>query len=180
MNRPLKPYQAQIKLGLIFLIFILPVAIVRECKAQSPAPDLIISSETGLVTYELVIQAEGVPAEKLFEKAKAWAVETFKSPDMKDASPSLITTVFNINVNIGLGMTNPFYHDVKIKVRDGAVKLIIDNIYNDVGHDSAEKLFVKDGVITGKQQKKWVTQINDNCVGLGQSLRKKIESKEDW
>ena len=119
-------------------------------------------------------------ADKLFDKSKIWVMEHFKSKQMQDLKPSLITTVFNYNVNIGLGVTNPFYHNLKIKLKDGAVKLIIDNIYNDVGHDPAERLFMKDGVITGKSQKKWLKQINDNCVNLGNSLKIAIEKKDDW
>ena len=165
-------------LGRSILIVILLIFTSREAMCQGQ--DLIISSETGLITYELVIKADSVSAEKLFDKAQVWAVETFKSPKMRDVKPSLITTVFNIPVNIGLGVTNAFYHDVKIKVKDGAVKLVIDNIYNDVGHDPAERLFIKDGVITGKSQKKWLKQINDNCVELGKSFRTAIEKKADW
>ena len=168
-------YSIQMKIGIVFLCVAVIVGLVNECQAQ----DMILS-ESGLVTYELVISSEGVSADKLFDKSKIWVMEHFKSKQMQDSKPLLITTVFNYNVNIGLGVTNPFYHDLKIKVKDGAVKLIIDNIYNDVGHDPAERLFVKDGVITGKSAKKWLKQINDNCVNIGKSLQTAIVKTDDF
>lgn len=174
----MKDIRNQIKFVLTFLLTVILFGASHICNSQGQ--DLIISPDTGLITYEIVINADSVSADKLFDKAKVWAVETFKSPKIRDVKPSLISTVFNIPVNIGLGVTNAFYHDVKIKVKDGAVKLVIDNIYNDVGHDPAERLFIKDGVITGKSQKKWLKQINDNCVSLGKSLQSAIEKKDDW
>lgn len=174
----MKDLKNPVALVISFLLTVILFGASHNCNSQGQ--DLIISTDTGLITYELVINADSISADKLFDKAKVWTVETFKSPKMRDVKPSLITTVFNIPVNIGLGVTNAFYHDVKIKVKDGAVKLIIDNIYNDVGHDPAERLFIKDGVITGKGQKKWLKQINDNCVSLGKSLQSAIEKKDDW
>ena len=144
------------------------------------AQDLIISSETGLVTYEVIVKVDSIKADKLFSKAKIWVIENFKNPKLKEVERSLIATVFVLNVNIGLGVTNPFYHDVKIKIKDGAIKMVIDNIYNEIGHDTAERLFIKDGVVTGKSQKKWLKQINDNCVLLGKSLQQSIEKKDEW
>ena len=151
--------------------------------------ELHVSSETGLITYEKIIDAPGKSADELFGIAKTWMVSNFtNAKDIAESKPNAMSMTFITDIGgWGLGKQSPFRLALVIKVKEGAIKLIIDNMVNiDTqtvgGPYSAESYWKKkDGTIRdGGMQQKPLKELTENCNSLGKSLEAKILKGDKW
>jgi len=143
-----------------------------------------INSETQLLTFEQVIKADSMKADDIYNKVKEWAVLTFKNSEkviVGDNKPTLIKATFIQKYFNGMGVYADYYNTMTIKIKDGAVKVIIDDMKMTSGFNIESTLYKKDGTLKpGQTFQKIHQDVESKCKGLIEDLSKFMTKKSDW
>jgi hypothetical protein len=141
-------------------------------------------SENGDPYFEVVHDFPGLSASQLYTKAKVWFAQSFKGGQKvitSDEKDLLIGATFVADYWNNALTTAPYRHSLLIRVKDGAAKIVVSNIESIGQGVSPSKWWVKDGEINYKGvNKKQVLDAEEQTNALAMSLKKGIESKDDF
>jgi len=143
-----------------------------------------INSETKRLTYEDIIKVDSLKADEIYTKVKEWAILTFKNSEkviVGDNKPSLVKANFVTQYFNGAVKTD-FLNTITIKIRDGAIKIIIDDItaYPN-GYDFEAFIYKKDGTQrTGGNYVKGYNDVESQCKSLVSNLSKFLTTDDSW
>jgi hypothetical protein len=141
---------------------------------------LKFSTETKLITFERVEDLDSMKANLIFSKAKEWLV-TNSATISGEVSPTLIKSSMVAQYPGDMGQTK-YLFDVTLKVKDGAVKVIVDNykIFMSSGnHLPVEGQFI-DAANAIAKGKKIPTGLQSGGNEFTEKLVKYIRAKSDF
>ena len=143
-----------------------------------------LNEETGLLTYEEVLNFDSMKAEDIYVKVKEWAILTFRNSEeviVGDNEPSLVKVNYITEYFNNIVYTD-FFTSMTVRIRDGAIKVVIDDMREITSNNKARSyMFKKEGTL-----RKWkgyvraYDEIEAKCKGFTQELAKYILEKDDW
>lgn len=128
-------------------------------------------------------------ADQFYNKTRAWFVEYFR--DSKEVirgenKPEMIKGTFFAKYSAAMGMTQPYENDITVRIKDRAIKVIINNFRTappGAKGYAIETTGVKsDGTMrSGGAYQKTFKDIEIKCHALTDDLKAYIEKKKkDW
>ncbi|UII26386.1 DUF4468 domain-containing protein [Fulvivirga maritima] len=151
---------------------------------QANSQSFGLSSDTNLLTYEEVIKVDGMSSEELFNKVKEWTIETFNNAEkviVGENKPSLIKARFIQAYFNGLGKNADYYNTLTVRVKDGAVKITIDQMVMSSGYGVEQTIFKKDGSKRkGQIYQKIHDDIESKCRDLVKNLANYMNKDPEW
>lgn len=165
----------------------------KPSKQTLPVPDLPISEQTNLVTYQDVVKQEGTP-QVLFDRAMVWVKkyykntsEVIKSSDREKGVIEMRSSVriFSKQKDGTMLPKNVVYYNFKLECRDNRYRYTITN-FNEKATSAApiENWFKTDSPYWSPSQYEWLNQIDEQVKSLINSLEEGMlpveEVKDEW
>lgn len=165
----------------------------KTSKQTLPVPDLPISEQTNLVTYQDVVKQEGTP-QVLFDRAMVWAKkfykntnEVIKSSDREKGVIEMRSSVriFSKQKDGTMLPKNIVYYNFKLECRDNRYRYTITN-FNEKATSAApiENWFKTDSPYWSPSQYEWLNQVDSQVKELINSLEEGMlpveEVKDEW
>ncbi|MBS1686931.1 MAG: DUF4468 domain-containing protein [Bacteroidetes bacterium] len=157
------------------------------------APDNLPRNAENKIEFEEVIPIDGVSKDQLFQRAKNWMVNYYKSDQLAVNNPtdgqlirqaSFLKTYQKPN---GTKETDTHWYNISISVKDGKYKYSITDIVMD---DGKEKMALETGYdmlakSNNLQYKRYVDEqiysgVSDILKNLKTAMASEIKSKSDW
>lgn len=142
-------------------------------------PKLFVSPGVGKITYEEVIEVDGKTADEIFKKTKEWFVEYFRSAEdvvRGEIEPSMIKGTFAASYRGAMNTPQGYTNDIIVRIKDGALKVTIDNFEGITGAIALERTALKkDGTMRqGTIYQNTFHDIATKCHNLCQQIREYI------
>ncbi|MBC8486788.1 MAG: DUF4468 domain-containing protein [Bacteroidetes bacterium] len=143
-----------------------------------------LNKETNLLTYEEIINIDSMKAEDIYKKVKEWAILSFRNSEkviVGENKPTLLKATFIQKYFNGMGVYADYYNTITIKIKDGAVKIIIDDMRMTSGYKVEGTVYKKDGTLrTGNTYQKIYEDIEFKCKGLIKDLTNFLSKEDVW
>jgi hypothetical protein len=160
-------------------IFTAPL-IFLACAAG--AQSNLFAVRDGLISYERVEQLDTMKADKIFTKTKEWVIETFNSSKtviQGESKPSLIKCNYLTSYSAALGMKQKFTNALTLKIKDGAIKITIDNYATEGGGKLENTALKLDGTMRPSMKKSFQS-MEDEGNRITESLLAFLKKKNDF
>ena len=141
-----------------------------------------LNKGTNLLTYEEVLIVDSLEADDIYSKVKEWILLTFKnSVIVGDNKPTLLMVKYVRKYFSGV-IYRDFYSSMTIKIKDEAVKVIIDDVRQKTpGWNIESYIFKKDGTLKkGKGYTRAFFETEVMCKEFTQSLGDYLIKEDDW
>lgn len=165
----------------VYLEILIILLVVR---LPASAQKLYVSPETKLITCDTVMNIAGKPADQLFDKTKAWFTEYFREAKeviRGENKPSMIKGSFSLTRNLGLGVKQTWISDVTVRIKDGAVKIVINGIRGETGFGVESNWVKQDGALrTASSYSKPMEFLQENYKNLFLNLRAYMDKNDDF
>lgn len=165
------------KITLIFVMFL---------TAEVSAQELYVAGETGKLTHERIVELPGMTAADIHKKAKVWFTEYFRSSKdviRGEVEGSMIKGTFITTYIEALNTPVEYENDIVVRIKDGAIKVTIDNIRSVSGYPLETTMIKMDGTLRkGAGYVKLMKSIEQDCVALVNNLAASLEKPQssDW
>lgn len=158
------------------------VAVLCHINAQAPAEPMVIQEKDGAVFYEEVVQVDGATQEELYNRAKIWFAETFRSAkeviqlDNKEEGKIIGKGVSSFIVNAGTAIESdiPLYFTIDLQMKDGRYKILFSNMRTHVAAIemwiSEKRRLNKKGEVRSNLNGKYYQGVNQELNRMADSL----------
>lgn len=192
---------------LIYLLFLVTLSTTLSFSQDELYKQPLKISEDGIVEFSEVVQKEGASASELYNKAREWFADAYKSADdvlqMEDEDNKKLVGKAISTLDFGNAMAQVevrMYYTIKIYCKDGRYKYIITDIryeapgnqyngYKTYNYDAEDmitddKLYKKNGKPKAAQKRykeKTISSVNRLVENLKSDMDKDVSSDtDDW
>lgn len=146
-------------------------------------------SDSGVYSYQSIVDVSGVPAGKLFDRMEVWSAQNFKNSNfsiqLSDKEKGIIIAKTSISYYVPAGLTScdcTMFFTLTSEFKDGRARVTFDDIFIADGSVKHSPSYFKKGF---NMYKKYADSVKANSLDVSIKLMENIEKsllqeEEDW